>query len=206
MGLGGAASEADEYEWVRLADLPRTRQRPRRGTGRGSVSATADAPEPLAEALCDLLERTPPWVEDAGPRLMLVDLDNLRADPMRWRARMAAVVSLARQADRTALAGQHGAVARALPYLAEYADRAQPVPDGSDVADRVLLEAAEAFPAEGGQTLVVSNDGIFAVLAARGPLIVMSPGSDALSDRLRTVATRLVDLSVLEEAAAAAVG
>jgi hypothetical protein len=132
---------------------------------------------------------------------MLVDLDNLRADPVRWRARMAAVLWLARQVDQTVLAGQHGAVARAHPHLAEYADRAQPVPDGSDEADHLLLRAAEAFTGTGGQTLVVSNDGIFADLAARGPLIVISPGGDALSDRLRTAAARLVDLAVLEEQA-----
>lgn len=203
MGLGGAPAEADEYEWVRLADLPRGPVRSQQGR---RSPEDLDVLEPLAEALCAALAREQPWLPDAGHRLMLVDLDNLRADPLRWRARMAAVVWLARQADESALAGQRGAVARAYPHLAEYADRAQSVRDGSDVADRTLLRAAQKFPAEGGQTLVVSNDGIFADLADRGPLIVVSPGDDALSDRLRAAATRLVDLDVLERAAAAEVG
>jgi len=49
------------------------------------------------------------------------------------------------------------------------------------------------------QVIVVSNDGIFASLADRGPLIVLSPGAEALSDRLRDSASRVVDLVALEE-------
>jgi hypothetical protein len=136
-----------------------------------------------------------------GTKVLLVDLDNLRAGPVRWRARMAAVVTLARQADRVHLAGQAGPVSRARPHLAEFAGTAVAVADGSDVADHVLLDAAAAdlAAADGPvQVVVVSNDGIFADLAASGPLVVLSPGVEALSDRLDDAATDVLDLAALE--------
>ena len=180
MGLGGGESEWAEYEWVRLADLP------------------TDAGKPLADALVAWLRDNPLWVEDEATRILLVDLDNIRADPLRLRARLAAIVELARQADYTSFAGQAGSVTRARPWLAEFAGQAEAVGGGSDEADWVLLDAAEAVTDYPLQFLVVSNDWIFAGLARRGPLILLSPGADALSDRLRAAASRIVDLAVLE--------
>jgi hypothetical protein len=183
MGLGGGPSEWDEYEWFRLADVP---------------APAATKAGPLAEAVGKLLQDVPLWPADSGTRVLLVDLDNLRAEPTRWRARMSVVVTLARQAEHAVLAGQVGAVTRARPHLAEFAARAQAVPDGSDLADHVLLDAAADIQADAVQVVVVSNDGIFATLADRGPLTVLSPGNDALSDRLRDAASLVVDLAALE--------
>lgn len=203
MGIGGGPSEWDDYEWVRLADLPSPR-------GRSRAAATPDVqpepdPEPLASALTDWLRHNPLWQDDSRSRVLLVDLDNLRADPVRWRARMAAVVALAREADHAVLAGQEGAVERARPHLAEFAAQALGVADGSDVADYALLDAAEEVRDELDQVVVLSNDGIFAQLAEHGGrLVVLSPGADALSDRLREAATRVVDLVELEREAARA--
>ena len=180
MGLGGGESEWADYEWVRLPDLP------------------VDTGGPLAEALVAWVRSNPLWLDDGSTRVLLVDLDNLRADPVRLRARLAAVVELARQADYTSFAGQAGSVARSRPWLAEFAAEAEAVGGGSDEADWVLLDAAEAVTDFPLQFVVVSNDWIFAGLARRGPLILLSPGADALSDRLRDAARRIVDLAVLE--------
>jgi hypothetical protein len=185
MGLGGGPSEWDDYEWVRLADLT------------PAPAGGGAARQPLADAVHAWLERRSLWTADAGTRVLLVDLDNLRADPARWRDRMTMVVALARQADAVALAGQEGPVRRARPHLAEFAGRARAVADGSDLADHVLLDAAAELPGK-AQFVVLSNDWIFAGLAERGPLTVLSPGGDALSDRLRGAATRIVDLAALE--------
>lgn len=179
--MGNGPRERDDYEWFDLADLP------------------PEEADPLAEALVGWVGRTPLWHSGEGRRLLLVDLDNLRAGPVRWRARMAAVVALARQADEVALAGQAAAVARAYPFLGEFAARTTAVPDGADLADHVLLDAAAAVPDAALQVVVLSNDGIFATLAERGPLVVISPGADALSDRLRDAAHEVVDLRVLEQ-------
>ena len=186
MGLGGGPSWRDDYEWVRLADLPDIPP-PAPRTGR----------QPLAEAVLAWLQREGGWTAGTGLRVLLVDLDNLRADPVRWRDRMAMVVALARQADVVALAGQEGAVRRARPHLAEFAARARPVEDGSDLADHVLLDAAAEVTGP-ARFMLLSNDWIFAALAERGPLTVLSPGGDALSDRLRAAATHVVDLAELE--------
>ena len=187
MGIGGGPRESDEYEWVRLADL---------------VDAPLDGPSPLVTALCSWLDENPVWAPgSAGARILLVDLDNLRADPRRWQARMALVVQLARQADHVALAGQVGAVARARPHLAEYARLATPVEDGSDVADRVLLAEADSWLQDRSHVVVLSNDFIFASLADTARLTVLSPGADALSNRLRDAADDVVDLTRLEERA-----
>ena len=201
MGLGGGPTEWDDYEWFSLTHLASDRP----GTKPSAVDPLApDEPaEPLVEALCGWLERNRLWVDGDGTRVLLVDLDNLRAAPRRWRARMAAVVTLARQADHAVLAGQKGAVRRGRPHLAELAAGALPVADGSDLADLVLLEAADDLLSGDSQVLVLSNDGIFAGLADRAPLVVLSPGADALSERLRDAATRVVDLVALEDAAAA---
>jgi hypothetical protein len=196
MGLGGGPREWDDYEWISLPALPAARVR--RQQSRAEAIAEA-ALEPLAQVLSGWLERNPLWVPGDSTRVLLVDLDNLRADPRRWRARMAAVVALARQADHAVFAGQVGAVRRGRPHLAEFAERARPVAAGSDLADFVLLEAAEALHDDEIQVIVVSNDGIFASLADRGPLVVLSPGTEALSDRLREAATRVIDLVALEE-------
>jgi len=196
MGLGGGPREWDDFEWVDLTELPAARVRRSRTAADPAKIGSADA---LAHELCGWLERNVLWLAGAGTRVLLVDLDNLRADPRRWRARMSAVVTLARQADHVVLAGQEGAVRRGRPHLAEFAERARPVADGSDLADHVLLEAADALHDDAVQVIVVSNDGIFASLADRGPLVVLSPGAEALSDRLRDAASRVVDLVALEE-------
>jgi len=192
VGLGNGPDEWTAYEWVRLADLP------------------PEPVEPLAEALLDWLADHPVWDGDeedgaGSERVLLVDLDNLRAGPQRWRVRMAAVVALARQADHAFLAGQVGAVRRAQPYLAELADDAQVVPDGSDLADFALLDAVEGLGALPTQVVVISNDGIFAQLAGQGRLTVISPGRDALSSRLLEAAAQVIDLDALERAAAVGV-
>lgn len=199
VGLGGGPTEWDEYEWVRLGDLPPAPgPAPAAGVQRVGDWPTGQPAGSLAGAVHARLGPGGLWVDGTGPRVLLVDLDNLRAAPVRWQPRMAMVVALARQADRTVLAGQRGAVLRARPHLAEFAAAAQPVADGSDLADYVLLDAADGIPGRRVQFVVVSNDGIFAELASRGVLTVLSPGDDALSDRLRTAATRVVDLAALE--------
>lgn len=183
MGLGDGPGEWDDYEWFPT---------------RGRVPATivrddgALAEQVLAEGL---------WVEHDAPRILLVDLDNLRAGPARWAARMGAVVALARQADHVVLAGQEGQVRRARPHLAEFVGDAVTVPKGSDLADVALLEAVDTLDLPDAQALVVSNDGIFAELAACGPLVVLSPGGKALSAALAAAATRVLDLQELEQAA-----
>ena len=197
MGLGGGPREWDDFEWVDLTELPAARVR--RSRSEAGLQAASGSVDTLADELCGWLERNVLWVPGAGTRVLLVDLDNLRADPRRWRARMSAVVTLARQADQVVLAGQEGAVRRGRPHLAEFAEQARPVADGSDLADHVLLEAADALQGDAIQVIVVSNDGIFASLADRGPLVVLSPGAEALSDRLRDSATRVVDLVALED-------
>ena len=237
MALGNQRGESDEYEWVRLGDLPApaarrtgTRSTGTRTTGtrtadgrttppapRAAASATASAragtaaraaravadeedgdPGPLAAALTGWVEANPVWHDGVGDRVLLVDLDNLRAGAVRWKARMGLVVALARIADHVVISGQHAAVQRGLPYLAEFGGIAQAVPDGADLADFVLLEGAQAVPAERRQVVVLSNDGIFAELADRGPVTVLSPGASALSDRLFDAARVVIDLMTLE--------
>jgi len=189
MGLGGGPTEWDEYEWFSLDDVP-------------GPEVVRVGPDPLSDALRVLVRDYPVWAGQGAARVLLVDLDNLRASRGRLRARLAVVVELARQADHVAFAGQAGAVERSRPWLEEFADRAVAVADGADVADFALLAAAQVV-ADPIEVLVVSNDGIFADLADRGDLTVLSPGIDALSDRLYGAASLLVDLAALEAEAAA---
>lgn len=174
----------------------------------------AEPEEPVADAALgaeDLAAALREQIQEAelftghGPHLLLVDLDNLRAGPARWAARMAVVLDLARRADYVALAGQVGPVERAVPHLAEFASRAEAVPDGSDVADHALLDSALIVgraPSGPGQVVVASNDGIFAELVEEGwEVVVLSPGRDAMSAVLREAATRTVDLVDAERTA-----
>ena len=186
MGLGGGQGEWDDYVWF--------------PSGRVLVdpaSVLLDS-DPISAALVERVTSDPLWVEGEAPRVLLVDLDNLRAGPARWRARMAVMVALARQADHVAMAGQAGAVRRGAPYLEEFAATAIEVPAGSDLADVALLALIDELDLRDAQTLVVSNDGIFAELAHVGPLVVLSPGGDALSDALAAAAVRVLDLAALE--------
>lgn len=194
MALGNQRSEWDDYEWFRLADLPAPRPRP------VAVPDEDDdgEPGPLADALVGWVASNPIWHDGAGERVLLVDLDNLRAGAVRWKARMGLIVALARSADHVVISGQHAAVDRGMPYLAEFASAAQPVPDGADLADYVLLKGASGIKADRRQTVVLSNDGIFAELAERGPVTVLSPGASALSDRLFDAARVVIDLMTLE--------
>ena len=83
---------------------------------------------PGPDTLVDRVARELIWEPGDAARILLVDLDNMRAGPLRWKARMAVVVALARQADHVVLAGQEGAVRRARPHLAEFAGTARPCP------------------------------------------------------------------------------
>ena len=192
VGLGGGQSEWDDYEWFASG-----------GAAVGLVDLEPDlvvdlVATPGPDRLVDRVAQELIWEPGDAARILLVDLDNMRAGPLRWKARMAVVVALARQADHVVLAGQEGAVRRARPHLAEFAGTARPVPAGSDLADVALLEAVDDLDIPDAQALVVSNDGIFAELAACGPLLVLSPGREALSDALATAAVRVVDLAALE--------
>ncbi len=185
MGLGGCAAPWDdlaweEYEWFDPAELP------------------PDEPLLLTPALQSWLEEDPVWLPGEGHRLLLADLDNLRSRPAVWRGRMALVAALARDADHVVISGQEAAVSRAQPFLAEWAGHAEAVAYGADLADLVLLAGAAAVQADRVQVVVVSNDNIFAELADRGPLTVLSPGADALSDRLRERARLVLDLVEIE--------
>jgi hypothetical protein len=200
MGLWRLPGESADYEWFRLADVPDAP--PARRTPETRLEDD-DAGAAMGRWLVDRLASEPLWAPGGASRVILVDLDNLRAAPARLRARLTAVVALAREADHAAFAGQAGAVRRSRPWLAEFAEQAVPVPDGSDLADHELLDRAAAVPDEPVQFLIVSNDGIFATLAERGSLALLSPGADAMSDRLHDAAHRVVDLTVLEKQAAA---
>lgn len=186
MGLGTERDEWSDYDWF-----------PTARTG-------DDEPSPPTESLVARVVELLAWEPGDAPRILLVDLDNLRAGPARLKARMAVVVALARGADHVALAGQSGAVRRSRPHLQEYADVAEVVPDGSDLADVALLERVDELDLPDAQTLIVSNDGIFAELAHCGPLLVLSPGRDALSEALERSATRVVDLALVEKEVVAA--
>ena len=181
--MGNHPRWSDDYEWSRLSEW------------------RVEEIERSSDAVLDWLRSDPVWLADAGARVLLVDLDNLRAGASRWRARMALVVALARSADHVVIAGQRSAVDRAHPHLAEFADTAIAVPDGLDLADHVLLDGASAVRARHRQTAVLSNDGIFAALADDGPLLVVSPGADALSERLVDAAHRVLDLTSVERLA-----
>lgn len=190
VGLGGGPGEWDDYEWF--------------PTGADPVPAPRAAVDEAAGLVTRVAEEEL-WPAGDAPRILLVDLDNLRAGPARWRSRMAVVVALARQADHVVLAGQQGATTRGRPHLEEFAHTVLAVPAGSDLADVALLEAVDDLDIPDASILVVSNDGIFAELAECGPLVVLSPGRDALSDSLAARAARVVDLALIEREVAALV-
>lgn len=170
-----------------------------RPSGRAAApSAPHEGFTDLGEAVRHWLEQDPAWSASNAPTLLLVDLDNLRAGRVRWQERVTALASLARGFDHVTMAGQHDAVRRAKPHLGDLIEHARAVDDGHDLADHVLLDAARAIPARHLRVMVVSNDGIFATLKDRGPLTVLSPDYQALSDQLRARATHLADLASME--------
>jgi hypothetical protein len=180
VGLGSEIGEWDDIEWFDASDVdPAT-------------------PAPYVDALLGWVRDNDLWDAKVETRVLLVDLDNLRAEPTRLRARVEATAALARGADYAAFAGQAGSVARARPHLGEFAASALAVGGGADEADWALRDAADAAEGATMQFVVVSNDGIFADLAERGTLTVLSPGAAALSERLRVAAQRVVDLVEIE--------
>jgi hypothetical protein len=181
MGLGLERGFADEYEWVDLSTFEDPGQR-------------------YVSHVLESLAHDPLWLPGPSFRVLLVDLDNLRVEPNRLRSRISMVVALAREADVASFAGQVGSVARARPALGEFARTAVTVGADHNEADEALLRVASAVTAEDVQFLVVSNDGIFAQLARRGPVVVLSPGHASLSDQLADCADRVVDLPALESA------
>ena len=139
------------------------------------------------------------WIEDDATRVLLCDLDNLRADPRRLAARMRVAVEIARAADVPVFAGQAESVRRCGQLAAEFRDDVITVGSGRDAADHALLAVAERVRVHRVQFVVMSNDGIFARLALRGPLSVVSPSRERASSRLVKVARVLVDVSDLAE-------
>ncbi|HUW16885.1 MAG TPA: hypothetical protein VMW94_07385, partial [Actinomycetes bacterium] len=95
MGLWRSPGDWDDYEWFRLADVvdaPVARARS------DDPDSADDAGVAMGRWLVDKLRAEPLWSPDAGRRILLVDLDNLRAAPSRLRARLTVVVELAREA------------------------------------------------------------------------------------------------------------
>jgi hypothetical protein len=164
------------------------------------------ADDPAGDALLAWFTEHPLWADDDTERVLLVDLDNVRAAATRLKARLAVTVALARDSHYAAFAGQPAAVERSRPLLAVFGAGALAVGGGADEADWALLDAAEAAVARADgqrlQFIVVSNDNIFARLAGRGRLRVVSPGGQALSDQLRDAADQVVDLAELERTVA----
>jgi hypothetical protein len=187
MGLGDGPGEFNDIEWF-------------------SVDEVDETPiQPYIESMRSWLIDHPLWNPDGGDRVLLVDLDNVRAEPRKLYARLALTVALARQSDYAAFAGQVATVRRSKPLLAEFGDGALAVGGGPDEADWALLDAADAAEGSELQFIVASNDGIFAQLASRGSVTVLSPDGSRLSDRLRFAAEHIVDWTELEEQALATV-
>jgi hypothetical protein len=183
LGLGTDRQSWEDYEWFDTR----------------AAEGIDDSPVPngaYLDAGLESLRREPLWLANGSTRVLLVDLDNLRVEPVRLSARLAMTIALARDADYVGFAGQEGSVRRARADLAEFGAHAVVVGNGSDEADQALLDVAD----EDVQFIVVSNDGIFARLAMRGPLTVLSPGLQSLSDRLADAAERILDMSVIEAA------
>jgi hypothetical protein len=183
VGIGTERSPDEDIEWFDL----------------GEVADSTSSGRFVARAL-ESLRADPLWDAGDAVRVLLVDLDNLRVETTRLRGRIAMAVALAREADHVGFAGQEGSVRRALPYLDEYGDSSVTVGNDHNEADEALLDVAAAVDADDVQFVVLSNDGIFARLAARGPLVVLSPGAASLSDELADAATRVVDLQDVESA------
>jgi hypothetical protein len=185
VGLGPERASWEDYEWF-------------------DPHAVAPTDDSYLRAGLESLRRDPLWLPGTSTRVLLVDLDNLRVESVRLRARLAMTIALAREADHVAFAGQEGSVRRARGDLAEFDDKAIVVGNGSDEADQALLAVASAVPDDDVQFIVVSNDNIFARLAMRGPLTVLSPGLQSLSDRLADAAERILDMAVIEATVTAA--
>jgi len=142
-------------------------------------------------------DNAPPiWSDDDSTRVLLCDLDNLRADPRRLAARIRVAVELAQAADVVLFAGQAESVRRS-GVPAEFRDEVITVGSGRDAADHALLTVAERVRGGPLQFVVMSNDGIFARLALRGPLGVVSPTVVRASIRLVKAAHTLVDVGEL---------
>jgi hypothetical protein len=187
MGLGDGPGGFDDIEWF-------------------SVDEVDETPiQPYVDSMRNWLVDHPMWQDGGGERVLLVDLDNVRAVPSKLYARLALTVALARQADYAAFAGQEVTVRRSRPLLAEFGAGALSVGRAADEADWALLDAADAAVGSDLQFIVVSNDGIFAQLASRGSVTVLSPDGSRLSERLRFAAERIVDLIELEDQALAGV-
>jgi hypothetical protein len=186
MGLGDGPRGFDDIEWFTIDDVD-------------------DTPiQPYVDSMLAWLTDHPLWMPDDRDRVLLVDLDNVRAVPSKLYARLALTVALARQSHYAAFAGQDQAVRRSRPLLAEFGEGALAVGGGADEADWALLDAADAAVGSELQFIVASNDGIFAQLASRGSVTVLSPDGTRLSERLRYAAERIVDMTELEEQALAA--
>ncbi|HVU73404.1 MAG TPA: hypothetical protein VHE83_10635 [Mycobacteriales bacterium] len=195
MGLGGDYVHeygALDYEWIDLqADEP--------------ALTFSDAEVWAEQWLADHAM----WQPGPAERLLLVDLDNLRAEPARLRDRLALVRVVARTADRAFFAGETATVARCRAALDDGIGTILTVGSGPDAADLALLEAARRRRGSGQsrravQFVVVSNDHIFARVARHGTLTLLSPDLAAASRQLRAASTRAHDVKTYERPLTAA--
>lgn len=193
MGLGINRSPWADYEMFHLPSwVP-----PVTETRTFTHLTALDAPEITA------LHPDDTWEPDTT-RVLLVDLDNMRARSTRWKLRLEAVLAMAADADHVVLAGQRRNVDPVLPHLGAYASQVIIVKYGANLADYALLEAARTIRARKGRPLqfaVTSNDHIFGRLARRGKLTIVSPCVDQISLKLLSRAHSVVDLQIAEGAA-----
>src|SRR6476659_7827868 len=110
MALGGHSAEWDEYEWFPCSPARLTLSRPR--SSRVGTAPAAGQAQSLAEALEAWLREDPTWADRRGERLLLVDLDNLRAGRLRWQGRIAAMTGLAEHFAHVVLVSNEGMFAQ----------------------------------------------------------------------------------------------
>jgi hypothetical protein len=78
--------------------------------------------------------------------------------------------------------------------LEEFRDQAMAVGPGRNAADHALLASADRITGRHVQFVVMSNDGIFARLALRGDLTIVSPSPPEASIRLVRAARVMFDV------------
>jgi hypothetical protein len=138
------------------------------------------------------------WSDDAGRKILLVNLDAISAKSIKRKMRMNAITYMARQADQVFIAGQRKMVEDARPHLAEFGKRAEMIETGSAGITKYLLRAARKASRSGSvQFAITSNEHAFSELAKLGRITIISPNVSCISKQLLSLSGAVLDIQSL---------
>lgn len=153
----------------------------------------------LAPILTPLVEFNKVWIKSnlAGVKVLLVDLNSIKAPIDIWKQRMEILTSLVKQADYVFITGTQDVSNYARPYMKKLNIEIM-VSKVAMVSNKYLIGEVAKLKEEKLQMVVFTNIHALSQLSSKGRLTIVSPKVETMSRVLAENADAILDLNLTE--------